>query len=182
MAIPGINHSTRSMRDEHRRIEKLRLTSEDLLYEIDMLDFTAKTLLRPSTGNSRIRNAVIESFAIHARNLIYFLYADKPKRDELTASKYFARRAEWEDTRPPITGVLKVAWGRADREIAHLTFGRQKVAPENKGWPIAAIQKDLAAAFRCFLLRVPENLMPLEAVRHAKLASARTPKRPNKSV
>ena len=156
------------MGDEQRRIEKLRLASKDLLYEIDMLDFTAKALLRPSAGKSRIRNAVIESFAIHARNLIHFLYPGKPERDEVTASKYFMGRVKWEDVRHVISDTLKSARGRADREIAHLTFGRQKVTLAKKGWPVAEIHRDIFAVLSLFLLRVPDSLLLPALLKHRK--------------
>jgi len=168
MAFSGESHRIESMGDEQRRIEKLRLASKDLLYEIDMLDFTTKTLLRPSTGKSRTRNAAIESFAIHARNLIHFLYADRPKSDEVTASKYFMGRVKWEDVRPVISDILKSAWGRADREIAHLTFERQKVTLAKKGWPVAEIHRDIFSVLGLFLLRVPDSLLSPALLKYRK--------------
>jgi hypothetical protein len=168
----GVNHSMDKSFSEERRVEKLRLASKDLLYEIDMFDSMARALLLRLAGKSRISNAFVESFAIHARNLIYFLYADSPKKDEVTASNYFMGRVKWEEVRPAISDTLESAWGRADREIAHLTFERQKVTLAKKGWPVAEIHRDIFSVLGLFLLSAPDSLLLPALLKYRRILAA----------
>jgi hypothetical protein len=153
---------------EERRKDKLRLASTDLLYEIDMFDSTARALILGLAGKSRMTNSLVESFAIHARNILYFLYADRPDKDEVTASKYFDGRRDWETIRQPLTDTLERAWKRADREIAHLTFSRQQVTPARKKWPVAAIHGDVFLVLNKFFAKVPDDLLTAAVVKSRK--------------
>lgn len=66
-----------------------------ILYEVDMLDFCYKTLKNRSKGLSSCeRNAYLECFLPHYRNLIDFFGKD-PTRDDLS----ICRPADWRQNR-----------------------------------------------------------------------------------
>ena len=85
------------------------------------------------------RNAEIESFTIHVRQLIDFFWGEQPqtesKRDAFAADYFDA--GEWPRLRPERPEVLskavrkKVGWG-----IAHLTYDRAWSTPADKHWPV----------------------------------------------
>jgi hypothetical protein len=99
-----------------------------------------------------LRNAVIEDFVIHLRNLIDFLYLDRPQPTDVVAADFFAAR-RWESLRPPITNSLEAARVRANKELAHLTSHRIAGAPPEKAWE----SQSLAAEIRPLLQRVVSN-------------------------
>lgn len=57
-----------------RNDDELRAASDHLYYEIQMLRSTMALLATGAFGESILSNALIESFTIHARALIHFLY------------------------------------------------------------------------------------------------------------
>ena len=70
-------------------------------YEFEMLEFTADWLQRhTATADRLMRNAMVEAFAIHVRNLIQFLELDPrslPRGDDLRVENYVKDLAEWRD-------------------------------------------------------------------------------------
>jgi hypothetical protein len=83
-------------------------------------------------GESVINNALLESFGIHVRGLIWFFDADSPRKDDVIAEDFLPLSDTWQVARPKKTAVLEEAKSRADKEIAHLTYARLKVSQEQK--------------------------------------------------
>ena len=110
-------------------------------------------------GEGVINNAFIESFTIHARGLLYFLYAGNPKSDDVIVDDFFPTSLKWKKARPGKTKILKKVHKRVAKEVAHLTYDRQDVTPEMKGWPFLQIAKDIKVALNEFLRIVPEELL-----------------------
>jgi len=70
--------------------EKIAFLQERIGYELTMLNYTFMRLVtaRPSTAAEQLdRNAFLESFAIHARNLVTFL-SPESRADEPRATDY----------------------------------------------------------------------------------------------
>jgi hypothetical protein len=70
--------------------EKIAYLEERISYELVMLNYTFMRLLtsRPSTAEEQLdRNAYLESFGVHARNLVAFL-SEKSPGDDRNASDY----------------------------------------------------------------------------------------------
>jgi hypothetical protein len=110
-------------------------------------------------------NALLESFVIHARALMDFMYPDKPWADDVLATQFFDTPEQWTDVRKPLEKLseeLQKVKGRAGKEVAHLTFARQEITAEMKTWQYSKIAEELVALFNDFLARVPkERLGPL---------------------
>jgi len=66
----------------------LDYSEEHLRYEFQMLRFVAE---RIPSAEGFARSALIESFAVHFRNLADFFYPGKLLADDLTAADFFVR-------------------------------------------------------------------------------------------
>jgi hypothetical protein len=124
-----------------------------------MFEHLAKALSTGVFGNSVVNNALLESFTVHARILLDFLFAIKPKKDEVIAEDFFRNPEEWRRTRPPKTETLKKVDRRVAKEVAHLTYARQKVTAQTKPWPFIEIAKDVSKVFSGFISLVPDEML-----------------------
>ena len=107
-------------------------------------------------------NALVEAFALHSRVLIEFFYAKpNPKfPDDVHAEHYFSPGSTWRNARPKLSKEdYEGIKNRVGKEIAHLTFARQLVAPEDKPWPISWISGIIDEAATAFVSLVDMNLI-----------------------
>lgn len=98
------------------------------------------------------RNALIEAFQIHARNLIDFL-TDQPSRREATAADFTVQ--EWS-----IAGgdrrALKRLSGEFSQRVAHLSWQRSQLDPAQQ----RVMTDDIYDAIRRYLLAFLEHVDP----------------------
>ena len=147
------------MTREKRSEAVLRGASDCLHYEIEMLTTLARELSTGIAGQVVIHNALVESFVIHARVLLYFLYAECPRPDDVIAKDFLPAPDEWAKIRSPKTELLQTVHRRVGKEAAHLTYARLQVTPETKGWEFLQIEKDIGTALSRFLEMVPKSLL-----------------------
>lgn len=133
----------------HDEARLYRFSKEHLLYELRMFRVLAKIFIEGklmlNSNSAEIRetvnNSLVESFAIHSRNLIDFFYRDKGKSDDIFASYYFDDPDQWTKVRPvedtKLTGIIRT---RANKEVGHLTALRLNVEAHKKGWDEIARQ------------------------------------------
>jgi hypothetical protein len=145
--------------------EDLRLLSEHLHYEIQMTFDLASVVLTGgyATAHPILRNAMVEAFTIHVRQLIDFFWSGRTRRNprDAFAADYFDSH-EWVSIRPNRPRELgedlwqKVGWG-----VVHLTYGRAHVTAEQKEWRPVEICVALTPAVLCFVDNVdPSKLDP----------------------
>lgn len=131
------------------------MLSEHLFYEVQMTFGLAALLAstRATAVDFPTHNARVETFPMHVRQLIEFLWLEKErygKTRELFAADYFAP-GEWADLRPERPDILnealrhKIGWG-----IAHLTYKRARSTEQDKQWNPIALGCALAPAVICF--------------------------------
>jgi len=144
---------------KERTEEELRKASEHLCYEIWMLQAVARELLSGRVGQRVLNNALIESFAIHTRNLLDFLYSGNPWEDDVIAEDFFPPAEDWAKERPEKSELLGKIHGRVGKEVAHLTYGRLYVTREAKKWDFRTIADDINKTFERFLAIVPKHLL-----------------------
>jgi hypothetical protein len=132
-------------------------SEEHLWYEIDMLIGIGKYLSAPaiigaSTPNDarRVSNLLIEGFGIHIRNVIDFLYLDRPQPTDVVASD-FCTLGAWEKVRPPMSFALNRARIRANKELAHLTTARIAGAVPEKKWDAVVLLNELKPTLKLWL-------------------------------
>ena len=140
-----------------RTKQELINASEHVCYEIWMLDQVGRALAYGLTGIEPLHNALINSFAIHARNLIDFLYKAKAevKSDMIIAEHYFSDPEKWKTIRSEKTNDLKHAKIRCDKQVAHLTYTRQR----KENWNFAAIAREIFALISVFLDNIDHGLL-----------------------
>lgn len=134
------------------RPDKLHMFSGvHLHYEIDMCHRTA-SLLAAGAANGVLNDVLVESYALHLRNLIEFVYWKKAKNpDALGASDFVKSREAWVKARGLVPEVLSSAHDRANKQIAHFTKKRfTSGAPETQ-WRPGAELTALVGGLQTFL-------------------------------
>jgi hypothetical protein len=137
---------------ENITAEKSKGALECLKYEVWMLWSLVNILAIDNQGTGVIHNALLESFLIHARILIEFLYKNEPHKDTVRASQYFTPDSLWESIRPPQTELLKETEKDAHKLLAHLTYTRLERKTQ---WPYIKIADDIEAVLHVFRENLP---------------------------
>ncbi len=139
------------MNQQARRLNEpdLRDAIDHLKYELEMLQDVASVLSVGHQYPRTVGNALVESFVIHARGLIMFLYYAPREDDDVMAVDYFPE-GEWETMRPEMPPVLRNTLVRASKEVAHLTTFRIGKDLVEKRWEHPLIARGIFNIFRVF--------------------------------
>ncbi len=155
-----------------RSIAELHAHSGTVRYELDMLFDTAQRYGEADAKSDTVgKNMAVESFAVHCRALILFLFGHvegleaagyKPEKfggerdTDVYAWDYFAG---WQHDCPEPSAELYHAKKRADKHVAHITADRRGVNQPGTGiesvWQLRATMNELAGVFAQFLSRAP---------------------------
>ncbi len=92
-----------------------------------------------------LKNALLESFCIHLRNLLYFFYERKQK-DDVKAADFMPAGIRWCPGKLPNRAKLK---DRLDKEIAHLTWKRIS-DPKEKEWKWTELYEEFYVVITSF--------------------------------
>lgn len=107
-------------------------------------------LLAPTKAQARcLRNALVESCALHLRNILSFLYPREVRSTDVVAGDYLAPQGSIAIL-PPISATLEAARGRANKEVSHLTTERLGGSPPGKAWNFVALHDELVPVLRLF--------------------------------
>lgn len=147
--------------------EHLATFSEHVVYEMAMLVGIPRKL--QATSDDVTRNALLESFAIHARQLVHFFYGHA-KDGEIVASDYFnIPIPEWKMVRGKEDSGLKELVARVGDEIAHLTLKRME---PKKDWNLVSIVGEIGNRCGVFLQHVrPDRINTLDKERYLGMLS-----------
>jgi hypothetical protein len=126
--------------------ELLDYSDEHLLYEIEMFRWLASELSGKEASNEC--SALVESFALHLRNLIDFFYTE-PFDDDVVAEYFYDNPSKW--SRGTTPAVLRAAKQRADKEANHLTKARMNVTPTDKIWKTGEVYSEIQKVARKFV-------------------------------
>lgn len=122
-------------------------SKEHLACEIQMLSnayYCYINLHISSELRQLFSNFLIESFVIHLRNIISFLYPTKNiHKNDICAKYFFEDQTEWEKICPKISKILVVARERAHREVGHLTIKRITGITTEKEWHFKNLMLEL---------------------------------------
>jgi hypothetical protein len=139
-----------------------------LFYEVKMLGETYKRLTSGVGNNQALVNAYIESFCLHARNLIEFFEAERPTKrsaqykataEPHDASAYMFTEPCYTPMQP--TASSKALWIKLNNQIAHLTFNRTAIEAELiNDTDRAALLTIIAAEVASSKQRYPPNINP----------------------
>jgi hypothetical protein len=143
-----------------------RFADEHLLYEAGMLyEITIKLMNRHHEDDPVVENALLESFGVHARNLIDFLWLGKPmKATDAIAADY---TVDWRA--PTMSEQLSRVKDRVGKEMVHLSYNRLDV--DGKGWQVLGIGPEITAAFGAFAASVPADRVSADWQESARAAT-----------
>lgn len=140
---------------------KLKRSAEHVFYEIWMfLEVTHNLARLPQTPQYQfIRNAYLECFATHLRNLLEFFYIPQNKRhqaDDILAEDYLKDSRTFKRNRTPFS-QLKYATRRVDKQIAHLTYHRNRYNKRTKPWQFGRIHGQMLPTIQAFYSTLPSR-------------------------
>jgi hypothetical protein len=150
----GMNTSplTRPFSDEYLH----SYSHEHVYYEFDMMLELASNLEAGLPIESAVPGraeflmmALLESWVLHVRNVIDFLYPVRPRETDVIAAD-FHQEGAWSALCPTISSSLQEAKRRADKELAHMTTGRIAGTPPEKVWEVSALAAELTPLMRLF--------------------------------
>lgn len=140
-----------------------KYADEHLQYEVDMFLWLSNVcgggVRIQAVGvaeTTRISNALIESFVIHLRNVIDFLYIDKPQPSDIVAADYCSP-STWALAGTAISHKLDDARTRSNKEIAHLTTARKAGVPPDKAWDFRGLTLELRTILKLFAEKADTN-------------------------
>jgi hypothetical protein len=150
---------------------KVQFLTKDLPYELDMLDAAIKYLKSDEFTNSADttdratwfrRNAAIEAFWVHARNIIEFL--TRAKTDGVTASSCSAKDFVDFDCALDKNRVIR---SKINEQVSHLGFGRKaspydKLGADTMIWLKPAIDSEIARFEKLLLLETEHRKLSVE--------------------
>ena len=141
-----------------------------LRYEINMLTMSVAILAYLGTHNNRspipwvLNNGILNTFSIHARNLIDFLYSRSKGKDRATdiiIQDYVDDSAITQHLRP-ITPLLEEVLIKANKQVAHLTMERIDYEKAGKEWKFRDVIGHIRLAFSTIAPHIPVARMSPE--------------------
>ncbi len=150
-------------------IELSEYADEHIAYELDMLRWSGSLLYAYNIASLRgsplegplaqpVANALVESFAVHTRNLIDFLYLrnhyGKDRSTDIVVEDYVDGDTLSMNL-PRITQLLQNAKKKADKQVAHLASERLRYGPLDKSWFYTQILSDITIALAGVVPYIP---------------------------
>lgn len=134
----------------------LKNIAHHISYEIEMLELSADKL-KIGGLNQLEKNAYLEDFNLHVRNLLDFLYPlTNIKPDDVLAKHFFDKQEEFQSKLPEIENREFIR-KRIAKEMAHLTYQRLEVTPEEKPWEFEKIRQAINGALKIFFESLTEE-------------------------
>jgi len=149
---------------EEMKFYKLDIPKEkselDLLhYEIRMLN-NILPLMRLSVGDRTIKNACLESFLMHARNLIDFLEDKRNGADDITCADFLNQTGQKIPAiNVPLSSGLK---NKINKHLSHITRKRLSKKPL---WNYDLIAKIINKKLGDFFVQVSDSYFPTKGSR-----------------
>lgn len=129
--------------------------SEHVAYEIKTLLDTHGMLVRGEVKpGTPLHDAVLESFAVHLRNLVEFLFDKVKHPDNARAEHFFGDPAVWHKLRGHKPHDLDKAQTQAHKQIAHITYDR---VGADKDWYVGTLAEQVSEVCRTFLDNADED-------------------------
>jgi hypothetical protein len=148
-----------------------------LQYEFDMLTASAGILAYLAQQDNKdylpwaLSNALLNTFAMHGRNLVDFLYARSKGRDHPTdiIIQDYVEESYLNAHLPSISPLLDEVLTKANKQVAHLTIERINYEGSGKAWQFLEVARQIRRSLASISSSVPESRLS-QALR-AKLAA-----------
>ncbi len=174
--VDGLTYDRSPMARPHRTDDELQRASNHVAYEVERLFGTLSDLselhVAHQLGEARspwTRDALLESWTIHLRNVLHVLRGEKAQLSDILAEDYIA---DWYDVLSSDLGrraaremgLVKdpdeehLDW-RINKEIVHLTYDRLDISLEARLWSVGDVTQHLGRDFQVFVDHVaPERV------------------------
>jgi hypothetical protein len=152
----AVTRPVRRPRDPQRNEAELgEMARRHLTYEIKMLRETAAALRGEGIGPRSFRNALLETFLIHYRNLLDFFYADQRRSlsHDVRAADYVIDPKRWRERRPHMDKEATSNRERVNAQLAHLTYRRLRYNQRN--WADRRMIQQIEALIESFAEQLP---------------------------
>jgi hypothetical protein len=154
---------TTGIKDAKRIFKLQNFSKEHLFYDIWMLyEVTFKLSLSISDGI--IANAMVESFVIHATLILDFLFNIKDKESDSVADDYLVDPLAWRKLSSVHRKKFDFVWQRRNKEIAHLSYERLGITPQEKLWNFVAIAREISDLVDLFIDSASKDLLSVEVI------------------
>ncbi len=138
----------------------IEFSGEHLYYEIDMLYGVTK-LLQEGQKNSYVFNAFLESFVVHASNILDFFYRPQIKSDDARAIHYMDDPKKWQEQLPPYEKHFEKFDHKRNKRVMHLSYKRLDIPSDQRKWESPKITKEIQKLVDLFLDKAnPRYLHP----------------------
>lgn len=115
--------------------------SEHIYYEVLMFFQTLEILM--NTRDQMTINISLDAFSIHCRNIFDFLYPkNNYKPDDILVTDYIIDRKGYNKNKVKKMD-LKFIVKKADKQVAHLTYSRNKFGIKRKPWYFVEIGRKI---------------------------------------
>lgn len=131
---------------------QMRHAACEYMYELAMLRLTCRACFYLSQYNPNeemLKNAMIESSLIHARNLMDFFCGGETHKDDIRAC-HFVKATVWQ---PPKLKYLCQMKEKINKHLSHLTYSRTS---EKVHWNLRRIETEIEEANKRFLAALQE--------------------------
>ena len=128
----------------------IEFSGEHLYYEIDML-YNVSRLLTGQKHEVYYFDALLESFVIHASNVLDFFYKPQVKADDALAIHYINNTKDWYKKLPLHNKYFQKFHTKRNKHVMHLSYKRLDVKPEQKSWRVTKITKEIKKIVDNFL-------------------------------
>jgi hypothetical protein len=134
--------------------ELLNYSEQHLYHEITMLWKLADKFKQNPNGVGITATALLESYVIHLRNLIEFFYRRRAElkdyqKTDVVAEDFFDDAVNC--STPQMSAEMKTAQNRANKEVNHLTAGRQ--IGKGEDWKVVQLFEEIKAVATGFARR-----------------------------
>ena len=119
-------------------------------------EVTGKLMNHHHADDPVVQNALLESFSVHSRNLIDFLWLDRPMKGTDAIARDWIE--DWQA--PEMSERLANVKNRVGKEMVHLSYNRLDLPEDEKGWKVLGIGPEVLVAFGKFATDVPDDLIP----------------------
>lgn len=146
------------MSRNHISQEKLqKIAFEHISYEIEMFEYTGERIEKGGLSLGE-NNAMLETFLLHARCLYDFLYpSENVRADDVLADDFFDEPSKLRSKLPVKLAISSYLKSRTGKEVAHLTYERLNVTPEQKQWRVDEVHNQIGEAMVIFFESLGEE-------------------------
>ena len=114
-----------------------------------------------------LRNAIIESFVLHLRNLLDFFYTP-PRKTDVSATMFYDSGHLPPDF-PPESAILNISHRRAHKEMSHITTERHWEGNPAKVWEFHRLMMEIMPLVEKFLLTASAARLHPDFVQQTKV-------------